>query len=71
MYPNSLGTEAHILSILPDLALCSSLSGCSSVSFTMSFNELVNVGGHFLKFCELSWQIIKSNGEKAMGTSNL
>lgn len=36
---NSTGTEVHVLRSLPDLALCSSLSGC----FFSSFNELITL----------------------------
>ena len=42
-HPNSRATEAPVLGTLPDLALCISSSGCSSVAFVISFNKLVNV----------------------------
>ena len=43
-HPNSTGTEAPVLRMLPDLTLCISSSSCSSVSFIVSF---------FLKFIYL------------------
>ena len=51
-HSNSKGTETPALGTLPDLALCISLSGCSSVAFIF-FNKLVNVSKCFPKFCEL------------------
>lgn len=42
MQPNSTGTEAPVLGTLPDLTLCIFSSGCSSVSFILSFNKLVH-----------------------------
>ena len=55
---------------LPDLAPCISSSGCSSVSFISSFNNLVKVSRCFPEFSELSRQTIKSSGEEVMGTSD-
>ena len=39
-----MGTEAPKLGTLSDLTLCISSSDCSSISFTISFNKLVNGG---------------------------
>lgn len=36
-HPSSMGIEAPALWTLLDLALCTSTSACSSVSFTISF----------------------------------
>lgn len=55
MYPNSMGTQTPALEVLPDLALCSSPAACPSVSFIMSFNELVNRRRRSPGFCELLW----------------
>lgn len=41
-HPNSIGTEAPALWTLPDLIPRISSSGCSSVSFIVTFNKLVN-----------------------------
>ena len=38
--PNSTGTETPVLGTLPDI-ICS--SGCSSISFIIFFNKLVNI----------------------------
>ena len=43
MYPNSIGTETTALKTLPFFTLCISSSGYSSVSFTISFNEVINI----------------------------
>lgn len=43
MHPNSTGTEAPELRILPDFALCMFNSKCPSVSSVISFNKLVNI----------------------------
>ena len=43
-HPNSTVTEAPALGALSDLASCVSSSGCSSVSFIISFNELLDIG---------------------------
>lgn len=46
---------------LPDLALCISCSGCSSVSFIISFNNLMNIsvplssGSHSSKLTKPNW----------------
>lgn len=37
------GTEVPAPRMIPHLTLCTSLPGCSSVSFSKSLNELVNV----------------------------
>ena len=52
MHPDSMGAEAPVLRTFPDLALCISSSGCSSVSFITSFDKLVNISNCFPKFCE-------------------
>lgn len=75
---NSLGTKAPTLVTLLDLALCTSFSGCSSVSF-ISFNQLVNISVslssviHFSKLIEpkealpiYSW-LVRSTGNLATG----
>lgn len=41
-HPNSMGTEALALRALPDLALCTSLSGCSSL-YCILYNKPINV----------------------------
>ena len=43
LHPDSTGTEAPVLGTLPDFTLCIPSSGCSSVSFIIPFNQLVNV----------------------------
>lgn len=43
IHPNCTGTEVSALRTLPDLALCISSFGYSSISFIMSFNKLVNI----------------------------
>ena len=52
VHPSSTGSEAPALGTLPDLALCISSSGCSSVSFIISFNKLVNISKYVPEFCE-------------------
>ena len=50
-YLNSAGIEAPVLSIFPDLALCTSSSGYSFTSLLISF--IMNSNGKcFSKFCE-------------------
>ena len=56
-HPNFTGAEAPALRALPDLALHTSSSGCSSVSFIISFNELVDGSKCFPEFCEPLSQI--------------
>ena len=41
--PQLEGTEAPVLRTLPDLAQWNSSSGCSSVSFIIFFNKVVDV----------------------------
>lgn len=43
IHPNFMGIEPPTLGTFPDLALCISLTGCSSVSLIISFNDLANV----------------------------
>ena len=52
VHATSMGTEARMLEIPTDLSLCISSSGCSSVSFILSFllNKLVNVSECFPQF---------------------
>jgi len=52
MHATSMETEAPVLEIPADLSLCISSSGCSSVSFIISFllNKLVNVSECFPQF---------------------
>lgn len=41
--PNHTWTEAPVLGTPPDFTVCVFLPGCSSVSFTTRFNNLVNI----------------------------
>lgn len=50
---DSMGTEFPVPRTLPDLILLSFLSGCSSVSFIIALDRLVNVRKSFPEFCAL------------------
>ena len=51
--PNSMETEAPMLTTLPYLSLCTSLSGCLSVFFIVFLNNLKHLSKCFPEFCEL------------------
>ena len=50
--PQCHRAEAPVLETFPDLILCVSSSGCSSVSFVITFNKLLKVSKCFPEFCE-------------------
>ena len=51
--PNSMETEAPMLTTLPGLSLCNSSSGCPSVFFIVFLNKLKHLSKCFPEFCEL------------------
>lgn len=65
MHANSMGTEAPALGALPDHTLHISSSGCSSGSFIIPFNNVVN-----MCFPEFFKRIFKPK-EGIAGTSDL
>ena len=56
-HASSMGTEVPVLRTLPDLGLHISSSGCSSVSFIISFNTLVNIS----KCSWVLWAVLGNN----------
>ena len=60
----STGTEAPVLGTLPHLALFLSSFGCSSVSFIISFNKLINASvslssvSHLAKLIEPKEEVV-------------
>ena len=68
MHHSSTGAEAPVLGPLLDLTLCISSSGCSSVSFIISFNKLVNIS---VSLSSVSSSKLIKPGKGVVGTSNL
>ena len=65
--PQLHGDETPVLRTLPDLDLCVSSSGCSSVSFIISFNKLINVSVSLSSVSLFS----ESKGEEVVGISHV
>ena len=55
MHPNCTEREIHMLGTLPDLTLCISSSGCSSVFLIIFFNKLDNVSKMFSQALWATW----------------
>ena len=69
MHAIPMGIEAPMLRTLPDLTVCISSSGCSSVSFIISFNKLVTLSVSLSSVSHSSKLIEHKEG--VMGTSDL
>lgn len=63
------GWKLPALSHIPHL--CISSSGCSSMSFIISFSNKLVDNKYFPEFSELLLQVSKSKGEEFMKTSDL